>query len=94
MLGEFEKLWRESEPRPYRESMRADFDPKGERLKEFGTTYGRTIKHRGQLVSCAGALSQSHADMWCVSRAKEHYGWKFREKWWQIWRPKNPMIDC
>ena len=72
------------------ESMSADFDPDGSVLKETGTTYGQTLVHRHQMVSCSGASTQSQANYWCVSRAQEHYGWKWREKWWQFWRPELP----
>ena len=79
--------------REIKSRMIANLDPDGERLAEFGETFSRTLVHNGELVSCRGALSQAFADHWCVTRARDIYGWKFRESWWQIWRPENPLTE-
>jgi len=73
------------------ESMSADFDPHGLVLSELGRTYGQVLTHNSQMVRCRGASTQSEANYWCVSRAQEHYGWKWRSKWWQFWRPSLPV---
>ena len=71
-------------------SISVDYDRDGKRLREYGETFGRTLTHGHERVSCYGALSQDHADAWCVNRAKETYGWTFRTKWWQFWKPEPP----
>ena len=63
-----------------------DFDPRKERLRVLGRTFGSRVRHRGVKLYVSGAVTRLDANMEML-KLIEMRGWKPREHWWQFWRP-------
>jgi len=70
----------------------ARLDPDNLLLRNQGKSYGQTIQHRGCLISVSGCETPEAANEWVADKAILHHGWRFREQWWQFWRPADPRL--